>query len=233
MIGALGARALSMVAGARVRTTTHPDDPEVIRMTRLSNLAFGVLALSAAPLAAARAQDVADPYNPSRFAVEGYLSHTLLESDANDDREGQGGFGVRVMFGQAQASRVVSTFFNRARVGGFFTYNGEQGELELKSIHYGVQADFPLLAAPAEATGPLRFDPFLSLGAGIFNVSTPGTTTGTRNSSNDFAITPAAGVLVPITGEIKFRGDIRDAIVFGEGSTTNNFIFEGGISIGF
>jgi hypothetical protein len=41
------------------------------------------------------------------------------------------------------------------------------------------------------------------------------------------------GVQVPITGEIKFRGDIRDAIVFGEGKTSNNFVLEGGISIGF
>ena len=202
-------------------------------MSRLSTLAAGVLAAVAAPLAAAQAQDVADPYNPSRFVVEPYLSHTFLESDANDDREGQGGFGVRVMFGRAQASQVVSTFFNRARVGGYFTYNAEQGDLELKSIHYGVQADFPLLAAPADATGPLRFDPFLSLGAGIFNVSVPSGTSGTRISSNDFSLVPAAGVQVPITGEIKFRGDIRDAIVFGEGGSTNNFIFEGGISIGF
>ena len=202
-------------------------------MSRLSNLALGVLAAAAAPLAAAQAQDVADPYNPSRFVVEPYLSHMFLETDANSDRESQGGFGVRVMFGQAQASRVVSTFFNRARLGGFLTYNAEQGDAELKSIHYGVQADFPLLAAPADATGPLRFDPFLSLGGGIFNISTPGQTTGTRNSSNDFSLVPAIGVQVPITGEIKFRGDIRDAIVFGEGTTSNNFVFEGGISIGF
>ena len=201
-------------------------------MSRLSNIALGVLALSAAPIAA-HAQDVADPYNPSRIVIEPYLSHMFLETDANEDRESQGGFGVRVMFGRAQASQVVSTFFNRARVGGFFTYNGEQGDAELKSIHYGVQADFPLLAAPADATGPLRFDPFLSLGAGIFNASVPSGTSGTRVSSNDFAVTPAVGVQVPITGEIKFRGDIRDAIVFGEGRTTNNFVFEGGISIGF
>ena len=203
-------------------------------MSRLSNLAAGVLAATVAPLAAAQAQDVADPYNPSRFVVEPYLSHMFLESDANDgDRESQGGFGVRVMFGQAQASQVVSTFFNRARVGGFLTYNAAQGDADLKSIHYGVQADFPLLAAPADATGPLRFDPFLSLGAGVFNASVPSGTTGTRLSSNDFSLVPAIGVQVPITGEIKFRGDIRDAIVFGEGTTSNNFVFEGGISIGF
>ena len=149
-------------------------------MSRLSNLALAAFALATVPAAAA-AQDVADPYNPSRFVIEPYLSHMFdVQSDANDNGESQGGFGVRVMFGQAQASRVASTFFNRARVGGFFTYNAEQGDAELKSIHYGVQADFPLLAAPADATGPLRFDPFLSLGAGIFNASVPSGTSGTR-----------------------------------------------------
>jgi hypothetical protein len=37
---------------------------------------------------------------------------------------------------------------------------------------------------------------------------------------------------VPLTGAIKFRGDIRDVIVFGD-ERTNNFVFEGGISVGF
>ena len=201
-------------------------------MSRLSNVALGVLALSAAPLAA-HAQDVADPYNPSRFAVEPYLSHMFLETDANSDREGQGGFGVRVMFGQAQASQTLSTFFNRARAGGYFTFNSEQGDAELKSIHYGVQADFPLFAAPRDPNAGFRIDPFLSLGAGILNASIPSGTAGTRESSNDFTLTPAIGTLLPITGEIKFRGDIRDVILFGEGRTSNNFVFEGGISIGF
>lgn len=199
-------------------------------MSRLFNLAAGVLAATAAPFAVAEAQMASDPYNPSRLAVEGYLSQTWLETDASDGREGLGGFGARVMFGRSQASRIASTFFNRARTGAFFTYNAEQGDL--KAYHVGVQADFPLLAAPADATGPLRFDPFFSLGAGIFNTSRPGSNSGTRDSSNDFAFTPAAGVLVPITGEIKFRGDLRDAIVFGN-RTTNNFVAEGGISIGF
>ncbi len=199
-------------------------------MSRLSNLTIGVLAATAAPFAAAQAQIASDPYNPSRLAIEGYLSQTWLDTDAGDDD--LGGFGVRVMFGRSQASRIASSFFNRARTGAFFTYNSEQGDDNLKAYHIGVQADFPILAAPADATGPLRFDPFFSLGAGIFNTSGPGQTSGTRNSSNDFAFTPAVGVLVPITGEIKFRGDLRDAIVFGE-NTTNNFIAEAGISIGF
>jgi opacity protein-like surface antigen len=200
-------------------------------MSRLSNVVLAGAVLAAAPLAAVQAQDVADPYNPSRFAVEGYLSQTWLDTDASD-REGLGGFGVRVMFGRATGSQIASTFFNRARTGAFFTYNSEQGDADVKAYHAGVQIDFPLLVAPASSPGPLRFDPFLSLGAGVFNTSVPGVRAGTRESSNDFALTPAAGILIPITGEIKFRGDLRDAIVFGN-KTTNNFIAEGGISIGF
>jgi hypothetical protein len=199
----------------------------------LSKLALGVLALSSAP-AIALAQDTADPYNPSRFTLEPYLSHMFVaETDANPDPEGQGGFGVRLMFGHATASQVVSTFFNRARTGAFITYNAEQGDAEVKSFHYGVEADFPLLAAPRVQNPGFRLDPFVSLGLGIFHASVPSGTAGTRLTSDDFALTPAIGTLIPITGEIKFRGDIRDAIVFGEGETTNNFVLEGGISIGF
>lgn len=201
-------------------------------MSRLSTIALGV-ALISAPVLTARAQDVADPYNPSRFTVEGYLSHMFLESDANEDRESQGGFGARVMFGRADASQALSTIFNRARAGAYLTYNAEQGNAEVKSIHYGVQADFPLFAAPRDPNAGFRIDPFVSLGAGVLNSSVPSGTRGTRESSNDFTLTPAIGTLLPITGEIKFRGDIRDVILFGEGSTSNNFVFEGGISIGF
>lgn len=201
-------------------------------MSRLSTIALGVLALSGAPLAAAHAQsNVADPYNPARFTVEPYLSHTWLDTDVGD-REGLGGFGARVMFGHSSASNALSTVFNRARVGAFLTYHAEQKDFNLSAIHYGVEADFPLLAAPRDAGTPLMLDPFVSLGAGIFHTSVDAGE-GTNLTSNDFALTPAAGILIPITGEIKFRGDLRDAIVFGQGSTSNNFVLEGGISIGF
>ena len=122
-------------------------------MSHLSKLGLGVLALASAPVLA-HAQ-AADPYNPSRFTVEPYLSQSWLESDATDDRETFGGFGVRVMFGHSTASEVASTLFNRARAGAFFTYNAEQ-KGDISSYHIGGELDFPLLAAPATATGPIR-----------------------------------------------------------------------------
>jgi hypothetical protein len=202
-------------------------------MSRLSNLAVGILAVTAAPFAAAQAQETADPYNPSRFTVEPYLSQSWTKNDVTDEYDGAGGFGVRVMFGHADASQIASSFFNRARTGAFVTYANNIGDLEASQAHYGVQIDFPLLVAPATATGPLAFDPFVSLGAGIFHTSVDNPLdNGTNITSNDFALTPAIGIIVPITGEIKFRGDLRDAVLFGD-NTTNNFLAEGGISIGF
>jgi hypothetical protein len=199
-------------------------------MSRSSKLILGAIALASTPVVAL-AQQAADPYNPSRFQVEPYLSQSWAKSDATDKYEGLGGFGVRVIFGHSTASDVVSTFFNRAQAGAYLTYSS--GDNSAKLFHYGVEADFPLLAAPRVADPGFRIDPFIGVGLGIFHTSVdnPGNP-GTNITSNDFAFVPAAGILLPITGEIKVRGDLRDAIVFGD-KTTNNFTLEGGISIGF
>lgn len=200
-------------------------------MSRSSKIAVVIAALACAPFAAAHAQNQPDPYNPSRFSVEPYLSQMWSKNDVSDEYDTAGGFGVRVMFGHSTASQALSTFFNRARAGAFVSYANNIGDAEASITHYGVQADFPLLAAPSSATTGFFIDPFISLGAGLFHTSAdaPG---GTNTTSNDFSLIPAVGIQLPITGAIKFRGDLRDAIVFGN-STTNNFIAEGGISIGF
>ena len=185
-------------------------------------------ALLAAPLGVAHAQyDSNMNGTPSRFTVEGYLSQQWVKSDATNKYDGLGGVGARVMFGHSDATKVVSTFFQRARAGAFVTYFGKQGGNDLSAFHIGGQADFPLLATPMA-----YLDPFVSLGLGVFHTSVDGAAAGTNITSNDFAFTPAVGTLIPITGAIKFRGDLRDAIVFGD-KTTNNFVAEGGISIGF
>ena len=181
----------------------------------LATAAAAALAATA-PVAAARAQDVAS----GRVTVEPYLAQYSI--DNGDGHTGIGGFGARVMFGHADATRALSTFFQRARAGVFFTYTSEQKGAS--TFHAGGEGDFPLFNAPI-AGGFL--DPFVSLGAGVFHFGYDG-----GGKSNDFALTPAAGTLIPITGSIKLRGDIRDVIIFGD-NTTNNLALEGGISIGF
>ncbi|HET7456232.1 MAG TPA: hypothetical protein VFJ74_01170 [Gemmatimonadaceae bacterium] len=200
-------------------------------MTRLSKLyaATAAAAVFAAPLATAHAQEATTTTAPaSRFAVELYLAQYSVETEASS-RTGLGGFGARVMFGHSDATNVLRTFFNRARAGAFITYTAKQKENDVATTHVGAQADFPLLATPMNG----YLDPFVSLGAGVFHASTTGSVAGTNTTSNDFALTPAVGTLIPITGAISFRGDLRDVVIFGQNKTTNNFLAEGGISIGF
>lgn len=201
-------------------------------MSRLSNLALGVvLAAAAAPFAAAQAQDAPDPYNPARFTVEPYLSQSWTKNDVTDEYDGAGGFGVRALFGHSDPAKALSTFFDRSLFGAYLTYANNIGDADASQLHYGVEADFPLFAAPRTPNTGFRIDPFVSIGAGILHSSVD-LGNGTNLTSNDFTLTPAIGTFLPITGEIKFRGDLRDAIAFGD-NTTNNFIAEGGISIGF
>ena len=186
-------------------------------------------ALVAAPLSAAHAQAESNMNgSPSRFALELYLAQYRIKTDASNGSNGAGGVGARLMFGHSDATKVVSTFFQRARAGVYGTYMGEQGNDDVSSWQLGGQLDFPLLATP------MRYmDPFVSLAAGVLHTSRNNTQqSGTSVTSSDFALTPAVGALFPITGSIAFRGDLRDAIVFGN-STTNNYGIEGGISVRF
>ena len=193
-------------------------------MTRLSKMfCAAVVAATFTPLAAAHAQATEASMSPSRYALELYLAQYSF--DAGESRTGIGGFGARVMFGHSDATRTLSSFFSRARAGAFLTYTAEQKDIT--TLHVGGQADFPLFATPV-ANGFL--DPFVSLGAGVFRTSV--SAVGVDDSQTHFALTPAAGTLIPITGSIAIRGDLRSVIIFAD-NTTNNFVAEGGISIGF
>lgn len=186
------------------------------------------VAFLAAPLAAAHAQGDNMNGTPSRFTLEGYLAQYWLDTDASNGSNAAGGVGVRLMLGHSDATKVASSLFNRARAGAYFTYTGEQGDDDVTSWQLGGQFDFPLLVRPMS-----YLDPFLSLGAGVLHSSRNNPdVSGTSVSSSDFALIPAIGTLIPITGSIGFRGDLLDTIVFGN-STTNNFGIQGGINIGF
>ena len=195
--------------------------------TRRIALLVSTFALCAAVPARVQAQD--DNMGPSRISIEPYLAQYSLAGGGGsfgDDRVNIGGVGVRAMLGRGDVTGTLDNFFRRAKAGLFFTYTASQEGFSTQ--HLGGQADFPIFAAPV-ASGYV--DPFISLGLGGFRFSTDNEA-GETVSETNFALTPAIGALFPLTGAIKFRGDIRDAIIFGD-ETTNNFLFEGGISIGF
>jgi len=196
--------------------------------TRRIALLASAFALFAAPT---RAQAQDDTMGPSRVSVEGFLAQYMFDNPGGD-RENIGGVGARLMFGRGDVTGTLNNFFNRAKAGVFLVYTAEQEAVS--TFHFGGQADFPIFAAPV-ARGYL--DPFFSLGLGGFRtkIDVPSGTqvpAGFSATSTDFALTPAIGTLIPLTGAIKFRGDIRDVIIFGD-DRTNNWVFEGGISVGF
>jgi hypothetical protein len=197
--------------------------------TRRLALAATALAFAAALPTSAHAQD--DTMGPSRVSIEGFLAQYQFDTPGGD-REGLGGVGVRAMLGRGDVTGTLNSFFQRAKAGVFLVYTAEKNNVS--TMNFGGQADFPLFAAPV-ASGYL--DPFFSLGLGGFRTkidvpSGTGVPEGFSATSTDFAVTPAIGTLIPLTGAIKFRGDIRDVIIFGD-ERTNNFLFEGGISVGF
>lgn len=196
--------------------------------TRRIALLASAFALFAAPT---RVQAQDDTMGPSRVSVEGFLAQYMFDNPGGD-RENIGGVGARLMFGRGDVTGTLNNFFNRAKAGVFLVYTAEQEAVS--TFHFGGQADFPIFAAPV-ANGYL--DPFFSLGLGGFRtkIDVPSGTqvpAGFSATSTDFALTPAIGTLIPLTGAIKFRGDIRDVIIFGD-DRTNNWVFEGGISVGF
>jgi hypothetical protein len=189
------------------------------------------VALLAAP-GQLRAQDPMDPtlQGPSRVAIEGFLAQYWFDG-LGGDRVGIGGIGLRAMVGRGAVPGALRTFFNRARAGIFVVYTADQDDNNVSTFHYGAQAEVPLFPAPV-ARGFL--DPFVSLSAGLFRASAdaPANSGADDLSSTDFALSPGAGTMIPLFGAVAIRGDIRDVIVFGE-ETSNNFVLEGGISIGF
>jgi hypothetical protein len=185
-------------------------------------IAAAASAVAATPLAIV-AQEAAGP-QPYRFTVEGYLSQMSLDSDASS-RTGLGGFGVRAMFNRSTVAAAARSFFDRASAGAFWTYAKKSG---VSFNHIGGEVDVALVPAPING----RFDPLISLGAGIFRASAPSGVSGAKLTSSDFAITPGAGIRIPFFSGIGARGDLRAPIVFGE-STSVNFVAEGGIYVSF
>jgi hypothetical protein len=147
-----------------------------------------------------------------------------MDSDASS-RTGMGGFGARAMFNRSDVARAARSLFDRASAGAFWTHS-KKGDVS--SDHVGGEVDVSLLQTPANGI----FDPFVSLGAGIFHTSVPGPRGGTSITSNDFALTPAVGARIPFFSGIGARADLRLPIVFGN-STSMNIATEGGIYFSF
>ena len=195
------------------------------RIATAASAASAAAALLLLPAARAAAQDTAAGQQPYRFTVHGYLAQYALDNGVGD-RDGVGGYGVRVMFNRSDAARAARGLFGRASAGAYATFTTTQNGTSTQNI--GGQLDVSLFPAPI-ARGLL--DPFVSLGAGGFRTRVSGRPSGDDAETN-LVITPAAGTRIPFFSGIGFRGDLRAPIVFGNDARVQ-FLAEGGIYVSF
>lgn len=193
--------------------------------------AAALAALCAVGAAApARAQDTPVGVRPYRFTVEGLVAQGYYDDAlVGGDQQSLGGYGVRVLFNRSTPAAALRSLAERASVGAFFVVSGEQGALDAKTAHYGVQADVSLLPRAA-FRGTL--DPFVSLGVGAFRSSISPRSGDGDIVNTDLAVTPAIGTRLSLIEGFGLRGDLRAPIVFGS-RTSVNAVAEGGLFVSF
>lgn len=160
------------------------------------------------PLAGIQAQNLG-PFRQF-LAIEPYYARTDLDAGPGVDRVGVNGYGGRLWVNLAPFAGPHRTLISKGALAFFATYTPESAGRNAKVWHYGVQHDAFLLHRPFGSV----IDPFLSVGAGAFRVSSGGT------SSTDFALSPGGGIRIPIPNRLQLRFDARDAMIFGSRTGT-------------
>ncbi len=159
--------------------------------------------LLALPIASLQAQNLG-PFRQF-LAIEPYYARTELDADPVADRVGVNGYGGRLWVNLAPFAGPHRTLISKGALAFFATYLPEDAGRNPKVWHYGVQHDAFILHKPFGNV----IDPFLSVGAGAFRVSSGGT------ARTDFALSPGGGIRVPIPNRLQLRFDARDAMIFG------------------
>lgn len=181
------------------------------------------LAAGSAPRAGAQ-----ENFGPHRtlLMIGGYATTLMLDGAEGQDRTRGLGGGARLMMNLAPFSGPGNSLLDRMVLGGFVSSSGGDG---ISVLHSGAEMDLHPVHNPLGG----RFDPFVLVGAGRFRTRVEG-----ARAEADFALSPGAGVRVPLTGLFELRADARDVIVFGgtgdgAGRTTHNPELTAGVQLRF
>jgi len=165
------------------------------------------------------------------LAVEPYYSHIMLDAGEGEDRIGLNGFGGRLWLNLAPFSGPSDNIIGRMALGLFVS--GTPEDEGLSTLHYGAQFDYFFVDYPLGG----RIDPFISLAGGGFRVKVTGPFGGSETS---FALTPGAGIRIPLANRFQLRGDARDIIIFGsetgaggDSRTAHNWEFLAALGVTF
>ena len=99
-----------------------------------------------------------------RLSLEAFITQYRLEGDRGGDRLAHHAIGGRIMWSLApRTDPTRGTLATRTSLGGFIIHTPES-QTELRTSHYGAQADVRMLRSPLAG----RLDPMVSLGVGAF-----------------------------------------------------------------
>lgn len=175
-----------------------------------------------------------------RRAAESYVTGLRLSADGS--RGEVAGIGARLLWDAAKLYDAAPALARRAEVGVFGTYLPRQnlsGANVFTAYRLGVVGDVRLFEAPLAG----MIDPFLSVGAGVWNsrstspfyrrsplLKTSVTMLETSNTALELA--PGAGVRVPFGPAAGMYVDVHDAMTF-RGPARHNLAVATGLRFSF
>ena len=163
---------------------------------------LGLAAFLALAAPAAEAQQVSQTHR-RLLMIGGYGAGYSLDVGDDADRARVIGGGGRLLINLAPFSGPGNNLLDNA-VLGFFVAGGSGDHRSV--LHSGAELDLHFVHNPLFGF----LDPFVSVGAGRFRVRQGG-----GASEADFALSPGAGVRIPLRGLFELRADVQDVIVFG------------------
>ncbi len=204
--------------------------------SRVRNIARTV-ALGAAAVAtiaiATPSQSGAQALGPQRqfLSLEPYYSRMQLDNGDGSKRTGLNGYGGRLWVNLAPFSGPSPNLLGHMSLALFTTYYPDKANLGVSILNYGAESDIFLVNRPLGGV----LDPFISIGGSAFRTKD----INANQSETRFALSPGAGIRIPLSNRFQIRADAKDVLLFGvpvaidTKKTLNNYEFTAALGITF
>ena len=207
-----------------------------IMTSRVARLARTVALGAAAVVGVASASPShasAQALGPQRqfLSLEPYYSRLQLDNGDGSARTGENGYGGRLWVNLAPFSGPSPNLLGHMSLALFTTYYPDQAHVGVSILHYGAEGDIFFVNRPLGGV----LDPFISIGGGAFRTKD----INANQSETRFALSPGAGIRIPLSNRFQIRGDAKDVLLFGvpvtstTKKTLNNYEFTGALGITF
>ena len=214
--------------------------PNVTTMTP-TRRALACLAVCAGVGAAVPLAAHAQALGPQRqfLAIEPYYARIQFDAAEGSSKVGLNGYGGRLWINLAPFSGPHANLVGMGAIALFATYapSGFGNDKNVSIFHYGAQHDIFFVRRPLGGV----LDPFLSVAGGVYRVNVyNGIASQRQGVLTKGALSPSAGIRIPVPNRFQLRVDARDAILFGSPTgrtgasrTTHNLEYTGALGITF